>query len=64
MKNKKTWILWVIAAVLIVAVAVFFVVKYKDEIFAFLTDTRDKLCDKVNKMISKDEFEDYADVEM
>ena len=62
MKNRKYTVLYIIAAVLAAAAAVYFILKYRDEISVFISELREKVCTRINYMFSKDEFDDYADI--
>lgn len=52
MKNKKTCIFAVIAALLAVAAVVYLVLTYRDEIADFCTAAKEKCLEKKNKLFS------------
>jgi len=62
MKNKKT-VIGIIIAVVAVAVAVTLAVIYKNELLEIVAVVKEKIEEKKRVYFSKDEFEDYADVE-
>ena len=61
MKKART-VIAIIAAVILIAAAVAAIILFHEEISDFITDVKDKLNVKKAAIVSKDEFEDYADV--
>ena len=53
MKNKKCCIFTIIAAVAVVAAAIFLALTYREEITEFLSGAKEKFVEKKNSLCSK-----------